>query len=419
MLRWNTIHPYNAVHVVRIPTHYDKERLSVVIENQLVGNGLTGLSLNKAKGSYQYLGGPARPEIRIIETNGDIYHAISEEIERQLNRGFTDDGAVDPFRFFILAEKESFYLGLVYFHCVAGAESIVFLLKGIVNTYMGKSVNSFSHPLDLYAKCYDNPLRTCPKFLLPKIITLPSFIRQIRRSFRPRYRDINNQFNRFAFFTLGSDGFHMLVKAGRSWGVTLNDIFLALIMKTLSAPASGRMKAPRRRQLAVGSIVNIRKDLKIDSLKTFGLFLASFVVSHQVPEGISLKDLATDIHKQTSLIKKHKLYLGTTVELFSSRILLSLFPPDKKKKFYQKYYPLWGGITNMNLNEYWEQTEDAKPVNYFRAVSTGPVTPLVLSITTVKDILNIGLTYKTAVFSQQEIELIIAEFINLVNQMVT
>lgn len=416
MLLWNTIHPYNAVHAVRIPQDPDKERLSAVIENQLESNGLTGLIINKAKGSYQYFGGPERPEIRMIQTNGDIYQALSEEIERQLNRGFPDDGAVNPFRFFVLAERESFYLGLVYFHCVAGAESIVFLLKDIVNMYMGKCANSFSHPLDLYPKCYDNLLRTHPNFLLPHIITLPSFIRQMRRSFRPRYRGINNQHNRFTFFVLESDLFHTLVKAGRSWGVTLNDIFLALIMKSLSVPASGRMKASRRRQFAVGSIVNIRKDLKIDSLKTFGLFLGSFIVSHQVSEGISMKDLITDIHKQTSFIKRHKLYLRTPAELFSARILLSFFPPDNRKKFYQKYYPLWGGITNMNLNEYWEQTVDAKPTDYVRAVSTGPVTPLVFSVTTVKDILNIGLTYKTAVFSQQEIEFIIAEFINSVNE---
>jgi hypothetical protein len=44
------------------------------------------------------------------------------------------------------------------------------------------------------------------------------------------------------------------------------------------------------------------------------------------------------------------------------------------------------------------------PLDYFRAVSTGPVTPLVFSATTFKDTLNVGLTYRTTVFSPAEIE---------------
>jgi hypothetical protein len=229
---------------------------------------------------------------------------------------------------------------------------------------------------------------------------------------------MNDQHNGFSLFTLRSHEFHALVKTGKIWGITLNDIFLALILKSLAPLATGRMKTSRRRQIAVGSIVNIRKDLGINGLKTFGLFLGSFVVNHHVPEGISLKNLAVDIHKQTSMIKKHKFYLGTPFELFSAQLLISLFPPDSRKKFYPKYYPLWGGITNMNLNTYWEQKEDEKPIDYYRAVSTGPLTPIVLSITTVRDVLNIGVTYKTAVFSQKEVELIIAEFINSIHQLV-
>jgi hypothetical protein len=58
----------------------------------------------------------------------------------------------------------------------------------------------------------------------------------------------------------------------------------------------------------------------------------------------------------------------------------------------------------MNLNSIWEQPQGERPIDYFRAVSTGPATPLVLSATTVKDVVNIGLTYRSTVFSAAEIE---------------
>jgi len=53
----------------------------------------------------------------------------------------------------------------------------------------------------------------------------------------------------------------------------------------------------------------------------------------------------------------------------------------------------------MNLNSLWPQ-EPGKDglADYFRAVCTGPATPLVLSTTTSGDRLNVGLTYRTAVF---------------------
>ncbi len=143
--------------------------------------------------------------------------------------------------------------------------------------------------------------------------------------------------------------------------------------------------------MTVGSIVNIRRDLGIDSLKTFGLFLGSFVVSHPVPEGISTESSRQrDPAADASRSNEEKLYLGTPIELWLGRLLLSLHSRNHRKKFYPKNYPLWGGITNMNLNPLWEQGDEDRTIDYFRAVSTGPITPLVLSVTTVRDIVNIG-----------------------------
>ena len=70
MLQWNDLHPYNVVHVVRIPAALDLERLKNVINGALQAHGLTGLTLERRKGTYHYAGGavdylkskPSRPE---------------------------------------------------------------------------------------------------------------------------------------------------------------------------------------------------------------------------------------------------------------------------------------------------------------------------------------------------------------------
>jgi hypothetical protein len=62
----------------------------------------------------------------------------------------------------------------------------------------------------------------------------------------------------------------------------------------------------------------------------------------------------------------------------------------------------------------WDQPEDKAKIDYFRAVSTGPATPLVFSLTTVKDVLNVGLSYRKTVFSKNDIEKIMADFSNYI-----
>ena len=71
----------------------------------------------------------------------------------------------------------------------------------------------------------------------------------------------------------------------------------------------------------------------------------------------------------------------------------------------------------MNLNALWDQQHTEMPVDYFRAVSTGPVTPLVLSLTTAGDVVNIGVTYRSTVFSAEEIERVKNAFLDHLRQM--
>ena len=49
MLRWRDLHPYNAIHVVRIDRPLDAARLQALIARQLDALGLTGFLLDTAR----------------------------------------------------------------------------------------------------------------------------------------------------------------------------------------------------------------------------------------------------------------------------------------------------------------------------------------------------------------------------------
>ncbi len=414
ILLWNEIHPYNAVHVVRVPQPLNVMRLKDIIDKQIESHGLTGLVMDRGEKTFHYHGGPANIGIRVIEKQGDVFTALCNEIQEQLNMPFAVDARISPFRFFAVAEDNSFYFGLVYFHIIASADSIVYILKNILNSYLDTKASLRTAPLNLYQESYRYLLPKIFKYLPKWILTFPGHVANLRKSFRPGYSDFNDHNVGFSYFSIGAPHFDFLCNTAKRWGVTLNDMFLALLLKSLSPISSKRMHAARRKKISVASIVNIRKDLSPGGTELFGLFLSSFRVSHTVPDGIDIERLVKDVHGQTEKIKKYKVYLQTIVEMGISLALISSFFKKQQKKFYSKYYPLCGGITNINLNALWGREGDKIPIDYFRAVSTGLATPLVFSFTTVNNVLNIGVSFRTTVFSMADIGKIISDFSNYI-----
>ncbi len=412
MLQWNDLHPYNAVHVVRIPDVLDLGRLKSVITKTLGGKGLTGLELDPRAGTFQYSGEPGPVEIRLLGAGAELSPGFAEEIECQLNTPFAQTARFSPFRFFALSDMDGFSLGLVYFHPVADAESIVYLLKDMVEAYQGKGESGPASMVELYPARRDSLLRYHPGTLARKLASLPLSVRNMRKTYRPYDRDAGDGTNKFMCFSLNPRTLSAMIQVAKSQRITLNDLFLAVLMKAVSLLAPDRARAGRRRNLSLGCIVNSRRHLGVEGRRGFGLFLGSFVVYHEVPKGIKLAELAQDIGRQTLAIKRSRLFLGTAMELTFGRLMMGLFSKQRKRKLYPKHYPLWGGLTNINLNALWPQPEGGRPADYFRAVSTGPVTPLVASITTIGPVANIGLTYRSTVFGTAEIERVKACFLN-------
>ena len=100
------------------------------------GRGLTGLELDARRQRYEWTGGPASLALRVIPGAGEAVAALCREIERELIAGFAPQGRVEPFRFFAIDNGAEFYLGLAYDHFVAGGDSIVVMLQGMVSRYL-------------------------------------------------------------------------------------------------------------------------------------------------------------------------------------------------------------------------------------------------------------------------------------------
>jgi hypothetical protein len=416
MLRWRELYPYNAVHVIRVPAPLDPARLRSCIDGQLEALGLTGLVVDLKRGRFGYEGGPANVALSVRAAPGDAMRVLGGEIERELNTRFPTGPKASPFRFVAVDAGDEFHVALAYDHFVAGGDAVALLLRDIAARYTGGAPTL--QRLEVYPATYRSLLVRHPLRVLCGLAALPRMVATSRRSHRPRYGRADDQYNAFKYFTVREKALNALRRAGKAWGVTFNDLLLACVLRALAPLAAERAQHPRRRELAVASIVNIRDDFGAAARAALSPFLASFRVAHPVPAGIGLRELVQAVHAETARIKAQRLDLLSLVALGFSALLWPFLSPDRRARFYLKYHPTWAGVTALNVDALWG-TGDGRDVrfDYLRAGPTGPLCPMVFAVTTVRDVLHVGLTYRTAVFSEGVIEGVASEFVRCIESL--
>jgi len=402
MLRWRDLHPYSAVHVVQVRERFDRARVESAIASQLSAAGLSGLVLDRARKRYEYLGGLPVVELAVVTPAQDVHGAIQTEIERQLNRPFPHDGAFVPFRFFAHDQGSEFALGLAYDHFIAGGDSIVVLLNDIVGRYLGAPIQR-PKP-NLYPAAFRPVFVRNIGELVRGLQWLPRIAANCRRGIRPRYTDHADGYNAFDFVTLAPPAVSTLRAKAKALGVTFNDLLLAIMLKALSRDLPEAARGGRRREVAVASIVNLRSESGYTTHEAFGQFLSSMRISHPAPDGITIEALALDVHRETARFKSRKLYLQTLLAMQFNGIVWWFLNTGRRQRLYAKAYPVLGGLTSLNVDALWESpTKNGHAPAYLRAVPTGPITPLVVAVTSSGNALALGLSYRRSAFTAAKV----------------
>jgi NRPS condensation-like uncharacterized protein len=410
MLQWSGVHPYHAVHVLKVAAPLDRERFEERLNLVLEQCGLSFLTLDEARGTCAYSGGNPRCAVREVTGAGDPMASLDAEIVWQLNEPIATSRLFTPFRFFLMNADGAAYLGIAYFHAIADAEAISRLLFTIARA-------SFAVEMPAPAVEFPFPIRSSrmptgsPFHFLQRTRAALSRFQLMRKSIRPPSCEENEFRNTYFGIAFDAAQTAAVLARAKGWGLTVNDLCLAALLKAISTSARDvHWYKTYRPLLSVGCVVNVRRDLPEKRCRDFGLFLGSFAVTQDVSGEVAMRELADTVRTRTLAVKRHKLYLAAPLEFMVSRFMFGRMPLEKQRNFYRKTYPLWGGITNMNMGKLSTSTDDLPMVDYFRAVSAGPAMPLVIGVTGVEGRLNFGISFRPDVLPEADVRGIVGRF---------
>lgn len=397
MYSWDETLPYNATHALRVE-----------------GVLRVGLLREAIRASLMHCGYPAGEDELLLEEHAagacaeDVLHRV---VQAQLNRRFDEAEQEVPFRFFVIREgSASFLFGVCYFHPVAGADTILWFLEDVVGNYAG------CHPKGRMQWNLEEPPRY-RSLLWRRLVdvpgwlaSLPGYVARTRHYARKKVSHRAEASVGTVALRLDEEEVEWIRRKMEEQGATFHEVLLALVIQGLARMLPERWQHAHRREIAVGSIINIREEFGTRAAQSFGLFLSSFFVSDSVPPGEGLTEVLGRVQRQTRAVKRRRLHLRNLVVLEAYLLFKRMFNPERYRKMFVRGFPLLASVTSFFVDRFQRRLERLPVTDYWRAVSASLATPLVLSVTSFRGRTNVTVSYNREIYQDWEVE----DFLSLV-----
>jgi NRPS condensation-like uncharacterized protein len=394
MRKWEAVHPYNAAQVMKISGAPDRAALEPAWRAVLDTAGLGHLYVNDNRYGFELLNGSGGGSVCFAS------EPVTQFISRELNRPFADP-MEPPLRPFVIAEAEHFFAGVVYQHWVADSVSVRMLLRDwFVRVYDPAAARraALRLPASGYWKSI-GPGRN-GSGLAESVLGLARRHVRLRRVQKVESTALADHRTEFDLFSAPPGLIGRLRTAAHRRGVKLNDVFLAALAEACSRHVPLQRRG-RRTDLAVGSIVDLRPYCTENLSQTFGLYLGFTNVVCRPDDLRDFDRLLANVARQTRLQKKTGVAPASLMWMGAAMAIGQLSRPEELYHFYRKELPLAGGISNVDLSNGWMKAYHPSPLmEYVRVSPTGPMTPLVLTTTTLGEMFHVGLTHRAGLISK-------------------
>lgn len=391
--QWDSLHPYNAVQVMRLAGQADIERIGAAWQSTLRDLGLGMARVSGRQYQWESLNGevPAAGHITVVPSQISLDQWITDELARPF-----EESASLPLRAFVLDRGDSsYYAGLVYHHWIADSYSIRLVMREWFLRLFDPSARRRA-PIEIASDGYWRAFGPETRNWSPMSAMLDSLrwsarLRQSRRIRSVEFCDFRTHFSLHE----APDGLIGLVAtAARQRGVSVHDVLMAAMACVCNRAVPAREKG-RRRDLMLGSIVDLRmaRAERGRSIDQFGLFLGFMNVYCREHELTDFDGLLRVIHRQNALQKRSCAAEASMMRMTLALGLAKALSRKRLLEFYRKRVAMAAGISNVNLNSDWPARYHPDVLmEYFRVSPCGPMMPVVFTPTTLGEKLNFGLT---------------------------
>jgi hypothetical protein len=393
---WDSLHPYNAAQAMKLAGPADRKRLASSWHATITAMGLGNVRVDGARFRYHELDDASRAHLLDVPAGISFEQLMSIE----LNRRF-DDTSELPFRAFAVDAGGDHYLGIVYHHWVADSFSIRLLLR------------------EWFLRMYDQPAaRRGPLHIADEgywrlfgpeqanwsigsgALGIARWGARFRHARRIEPKGFGDFRVNFTLHHAPSGLIQSIVPAARRLGVTVNDLFLAAMAQVCDELVP-LQRSPRRPDLALGTIVDLRSRARTRMDDVFGLFLGFTSIFCRPGELKDVRRLLRCVNQQNAMQKQSAAAEASMMRMLAGLVVARMFGQKRLLEFYRKRLALAGGISNVNLNRDWPaKYYSSRPrllLDYVRVSPCGPMMPVVFTPTTIGDSLNFGLTCRDSV----------------------
>jgi hypothetical protein len=400
MQKWEAVHPYNAAQVMDIRGEPNLTELQSAWNAALLSTGLGRVNRRGNHYYFEELNGHA-------ETFGVSFPnlPLNEHLSKELNRPFTDPNE-PPFRPFVIPQGDHFFAGVVYRHWIADSAAIRMLLREWFARVFDRNLIR-GRPLKLPADGYWNTVGPNRGGWNVAENTLGMIRRhtRLRRAQKIDSVALADHQTRFELFPAPDCLIPHLREFAAARRVKLNDVFLAALLESCArhVPLQRRRN---RTDIAVGSIADLRPCCPDDLSDTFGLFLGFTNVVCRPSEIRQFDKLLHAISNQTRIANATGVAPSSLIWMSAAMAIGTLSRPDELYHFYRKELPLAGGISNVDLSKTWATNYPSLLLQYIRVSPTGPMTPLVVTTTTLGNSFHLGLTHRVGLIPPERASMI-------------
>jgi len=431
MRRWSTLHPYNAGQVMAVSGRPDLERWKQAAQGVLAEMGL-GPAAFEAGDRYARFTTPE--DVPVEESTADLTAFFNEELNRPFVAGDV------PIRFRVLPaaaltgdDDGSHYFAAVYDHWIADSRAMRELMHRIFERYQagGSGDGATLPPLTMEAPSFRSLFRKHVGRLV-RCMALCQSAKNIWRHRRACRINIPNplDFHSQLFIRQLPEGLIERVhEFAKTRGASVNDVFITVLAQTMGVYTQDRRYRRRRRgfhfsrrDVGVGTIVDIRDAANATLDRVFNLYLSSYTVVLRDPEKRVVDALTHEVAQETSRLKKTFATVKGFWALAMARLSWDLCrSPRNRALLLHKMVPVAAGISNVKMTGSWVDRpagaqaagdDSAQVLDYLRISPTGPLIPLVFTLTTIGKRLSLCATYRTTAFSDEDVRALVADFVH-------